>query len=134
MPIHGDPAELARMAEGDPDEPVFMLNLLRCRPMALPGAGVDGLDGGAGYDAYVSGLESSGVGEQAGLEVLMRVHPVATVVGPAEEIWDLALMISYPTRSHFAAMATSEDYRPHGAVRASSVCDSRLIETVPMDG
>jgi len=114
------------------DEPVVMLNLLRCRPMALPGAGVDGLDGGAGYDAYVDGLEASPVGAAAGLEVLLRTHPVATVVGPADEIWDLALMIGYPTRRHFTEMATSEAYRPHGTVRSSSVSDSRLIETVSM--
>ena len=37
--IHANTDALARMSEGDPDEPVVMLNLLKYRKTAEPGHG-----------------------------------------------------------------------------------------------
>ena len=43
---------VAAMVDGDPDEPVVMLNLLNYRDLAEPGFAVDGLSGRDAYGVY----------------------------------------------------------------------------------
>jgi hypothetical protein len=58
---------LATMAEGDLDEPVVMLNLLRYRDLAEPGFGVDGLSGREAYGVY--GRKFAGLNPRFGASV-----------------------------------------------------------------
>ena len=43
---------LSAMAEQNPDEPVYMLNLLKYRETAVTGFGVDGMSGREAYQVY----------------------------------------------------------------------------------
>ena len=120
----------AEIAERSGDEAIHMFNLLRMKARATDGVGVDGFDGSEAYDAYIAGLLDSDVGRAADPEVVWSAHPLKPLIGPTDELWDLALMVKYPSRSHFLTMAGSADYhRDHGVVRAAAICDSRLVET-----
>lgn len=110
----------AQLAQRQLDEPTYMFNLVRFK------------DDGAAYNRYVSGLLDSGVGRTSGLEIVWSAVPIEPLVGPGDELWDMALMARYPTRRQMLELFNSEEYqREHGPVRAAALCDSRLVETSP---
>jgi uncharacterized protein (DUF1330 family) len=116
---------LDAMAEGDPDEPVVMLNLLRYREQAADGFGVDGLTGKEAYAVYGKRFGEDMHPKYGGEPIWMgRVHH--TIIG-AEE-WDIAILVRYPTRRQFLAMIEDPDYRAIAPIRAAALADSRLIE------
>jgi uncharacterized protein (DUF1330 family) len=114
----------------DPDEPTDMLNLVRMAGQTAAGGGVDDMTGAEGYEAYKDGVASS-YAERAGVEITWRGFPVATLIGPTDELWDEALMYHYSSRSKMLSMFTdADDYRlNHLPKRNASIVDSRLIET-----
>ena len=60
-----------------------------------------------------------------------QAFPVATLIGPTDELWDEALIYHYSSRSKMLSMFTdADDYRVnHLPKRNASIVDSRLIET-----
>ena len=112
------------------DEPIMMLNLLRFREKA---AYEDGRDttGAEAYAAY--GKESGPVFRRVGGEIIWRGNPEVTVIGPADEHWDMIFIARYPTASAFLEMVTDPDYRVAVKHRQAAVEDSRLIRTTESD-
>ena len=49
-----------------------------------------------------------------------------TVIGA--EDWDLAILVSYPTRQHFIDKLADLKYQEIAKVRSAALADSRLIE------
>src|SRR5688572_21634141 len=87
--------DLDRFLAEDPGGPVVMLNLLRFRP-----------GGAERYDDYRRALLASGVAADA--------EPLFAGVGypPLEgETWDAVVLVRYPSRSVFAGMVRSPEYR-----------------------
>jgi hypothetical protein len=116
----------------DADQPIFMLNLIRCKAETDSGVGLDGTNGAAGYDAYNDAMESD-YHEDVGMSVPWKFYPRATIVGPQDEQWDQAFLVSYPSRKVFRDMVTDSNYRTgNQLLRDASVLDSRLIETTPV--
>ena len=115
----------------DAEQPIFMLNLIRCKAETDPGVGLDGMDGGAGYQAYGDAMERD-YHEDVGMSVPWKFYPCATIIGPQDEQWDQAFLVSYPSRKAFRNMVTDSSYRTgNQLLRDASVLDSRLIETTP---
>ena len=114
----------------DPQQPTDMLNLIRLAETTRPGGGVDNMSGAQGYEEYRKGVTSL-YAERAGVEITWRAFPVSTLIGPAEELWDEALIYHYQSRSQMLSMFTDyDDYRVnHLPKRNASIIDSRLIET-----
>ena len=114
----------------DPEQPTDMLNLVRMAARTTEGHGVDGMTGAEGYESYKNGVASS-YAERAGVEITWQAFPVATLIGPADELWDEALIYHYSSRSQMLSMFTdADDYRVnHLPKRNASIVDSRLIET-----
>ena len=114
----------------DPEQPTDMLNLVRMAARTTEGHGVDGMPGAEGYESYKNGVASS-YAERAGVEITWQAFPVATLIGPGDELWDEALMYHYSSRSQMLSMFTdADDYRVnHLPKRNASIVDSRLIET-----
>lgn len=108
------------------DEPVMMLNLLRFRAKALYGDGRN-VTGAEAYAAY--GRDSAPVFQRVGGEIVWRGRPEVTLIGPADERWDLAFVARYPTAGAFLEMVTDPDYREAVRHRQAAVLDSRLIGT-----
>ena len=57
--------------------------------------------------------------------------PELTLIGPADERWDLAFIAEYPSVEAFVAMLRDPDYRKAVRHRQAAVADSRLIRIRP---
>jgi uncharacterized protein (DUF1330 family) len=115
------------------DRPVAMINLLRFRDQAAypedhPDAGA-GRTGAEAYGAY--GRAAAGPFARAGGQQVWLGVPELTVIGPAEERWDLAFIAAYPTGQAFVDMLRDPEYRAAVVHRQAAVADSRLIRTRP---
>lgn len=124
--MHPHDGGLAAMAEGDQDQPVVMLNLLRYRDRAAEGHGVDGLTGEEAYRRY--GQAFAELGPRFGGEPIWMGRAGQTVIGPTDEHWDIAILVRYPERRRFVAMLRDPDYQAIAPMRAAALADSRLIE------
>lgn len=116
--------QLAKMAEGDPNESVVMLNLLNYRDVALEGFGVDGLSGRDAYGAY--GKAFAELNPRFGGEPIWMGRALNTIIG--DEDWDVVILVRYPTRQHFLDMMDDPDYQVISPIRAAAIKDSRLVE------
>ena len=117
------------------DEPVAMLNLLRFRdkaeyPADHPLAAAE-LSGPAAYERY--GTESGPIFRRVGGRILWSGKPEATLIGPAEELWNSAFVAWYPAAAAFLEMVTDSDYRRAVVHRQAAVATSRLVRTAQRD-
>lgn len=112
------------------DRPIAMLNLLRFRDRANYAADVD-----AAIDRDVSGAEAYAAYGRAAAAPFARAggrqawlgRPQLTVIGPADEAWDLAFIAEYPSGEAFLGMLRDPEYRAAVVHRQAAVADSRLI-------
>lgn len=123
--IDADKQALAAMAEGDLDEPVVMLNLLRYRERAADGFGVDGMSGRDAYGVYGRRFAEE-MHPRYGGEPIWMGRGLHSIIGP--EDWDVVILVRYPTRRQFVAMLNDPDYRAMAPIRAAALADSRLVE------
>jgi uncharacterized protein (DUF1330 family) len=126
MYIHPDDDQLSRMGDGDPDEPVVMLNLVRYAGRADTGAGVDGLTGEEAYRRY--GQAFAQLHDRFGGEPVWLGSAGNTIIGASDEQWDIVILVRYPTRRQFVEMLADPEYRAIAPMRAAALEDSRLIE------
>jgi len=108
------------------DKPIMMLNLLQFRTKAIYEDGREAT-GAEAYAAY--GRESAPVFHRVGGEVVWRGKPELMLIGPPEEIWDLAFIARYPTGAAFLEMVTDPVYGLAVKHRQAAVLDSRLLRT-----
>ena len=121
----------ASMKQRDPDETIYMINLLKFRDTVEEGLGVDGRKGrdvwmnkyGAGVNAVAERLDT-------GLEVIFLNDAHATMLGLPGEEWDLIAIVRYETRANFIQMIEDEEYQRVMKYRNGSLENSRLIESV----
>lgn len=123
--VHADYDVLAQIAEGDPDEPVVMLNLLRYREHAEAGHGVDGLTGRDAYKKY--GQAFAELQPRFGGEPIWMGRGKHSLIG--DEEWDVVMLVSYQRRQQFIDMFNDADYQAIAPMRAAALADSRLVET-----
>ena len=126
MELHADEGRLAAMGTGNPDEPVVMLNLLRYRERAEDGHGVDGLTGEEAFRRY--GQAFAELNPRFGGEPIWMGRAGHTIIGPAEEAWDVVILVRYPRRQQFLDMLADPDYQAIAPMRAAALADSRLVE------
>ncbi|MBN8939991.1 MAG: DUF1330 domain-containing protein [Rhizobiales bacterium] len=110
------------------DQPVHMLNLVRLRAKAAypDGREATGLEA---YRAY--GRDSGPVFRRLGGRQVWIGRPDLTLIGPAEERWDIAFIAEYPTGAAFIEMLRDPVYRQAVLHRQAAVADSRLIRMHP---
>lgn len=126
MHVHASTAQIDAVAQGEPDAPVVMLNLLRYREIAESGHGVDGLCGQDAYREY--GRRFAELHPRFGGEPIWMGRCGVTAIGPTDEHWDIAILVRYPTRAQFVAMFRDPDYLAIAPIRAAALADSRIIE------
>jgi uncharacterized protein (DUF1330 family) len=126
--IHADYDVITQMLEGDPDEPVVMLNLLKYRDQAELGHGVDGLTGREAYGKY--GQAFAELAPRFGGEPIWMGRGKHTVIG--EEEWDIIILVRYPRRQLFVDMFNDPDYQAIAPMRAAALADSRLVESTQL--
>lgn len=112
---------------------INMINLIRFRAKAdYPGshaAAAENLTGQQAYERYAAGtLPFLG---KLGARVVWQGAPQAVVIGPAEERWDMAFIVEYPSVAAMLSMIGDADYQQVAVHRTAAVEDSRLIRCTP---
>jgi uncharacterized protein (DUF1330 family) len=117
------------------DEPIWMLNQVRYRPLALyPADHPDANLGRTGAEAYLEyGRTSDPIFGRLGGKVVWRGTMQAMVTGPESEVWDTIFIANYPTAGAFLAMVTDSDYREAVKHRQAAVLTSRLVRCQQQD-
>jgi len=103
---------LERSRTGD-DGPVVMLNLLALRP-----------DGG--FDKYMEyGAAVAPLLEEIGGRPLYSARGGRALIGGGR-VWDLVLLVEYPSRAAFLAMIGSPEYQEIAHLRTEAITASEL--------
>jgi uncharacterized protein (DUF1330 family) len=105
MPVEPTPAQIQKLLEGPPDQPVVMVNLLRFKPQA---DGVDeGMTGAEAYGLYAAQMRK--VVEAGGGRFVWSGRVDSQVIGDSDdERFDVIGLVEYPSRKGFIEIATSD--------------------------
>lgn len=127
-------AQLSAFRDLPLGEPIEMLNLLRFRDTAdypddHPAAG-QGTSGADAYHRYLAATQS--IAERLGLDVIWSASPALTLIGPADEAWDMAFIARYPDAKAFLAMLADPEYQAITVHRTAAMSDSRLVRCAPI--
>jgi uncharacterized protein (DUF1330 family) len=112
------------------DHRIHMLNLVRLNEVARYDDGST-RTGAEAYAAY--SRESMPVFERLGGRIVWSGTFDMTLIGPAQERWDVCFIAEYPSAEAFIAMLRDPDYRRAVVHRQAAVETSRLIRTRPRD-
>ncbi len=125
-----DPTQetFAAFRAADRPGPIQMLNLVRLRERAAYADGRSA-SGAEAYAAYAR--ETAPVFTRLGGEIVWRGRFELTLIGPAEERWDLCFVAQYPNVAAFVEMLRDPIYREAVKHRQAAVEDSRLIRLEP---
>lgn len=103
---------------------VQMLNLIRLRDQAdYPDGRVS--TGGEAYKRYSD--MSAPVLERLGGRIVWRGGHELTLIGPGDEVWDMAFVAEYRSVDTFVGMMKDPTYREAVRHRQAAVLDSRLV-------
>ena len=113
---------------------VVMLNLLRFREeadySAFPELAAEKpISGAAAYKKYMA--HAGPILNRRGGEVLFVGEGGHFFIGPADESWDLAMLVKYPSQQVFVDFADDPEYRAGLGHRTAALADSRLLPLNP---
>ncbi len=118
-------AEIFRALKDLPqDHPIDMLNLVSLHEQA----NYEDDRKATGAEAYATyGKESGPIFAGVGGEIIWSGDPQIMIIGPTEELWDIAFIARYPTPKAFLEMVFNPDYQAIVYHRQAAVKNSRLI-------
>ena len=109
---------------------IHMLNLVRLKEMAVYEDGTM-VTGSEAYGAY--SRESGPIFQRLGGRIVWSGSFELTLIGPADERWDLCFIAEYPSAEAFISMLRDENYRKAVRHRQAAVETSRLIRIRPRE-
>lgn len=142
--VHGDGADdpqigalypteqqVAAFAQGDPDKPVQMLNLLKYRDRAHYTQPVDNPDctGREAYERYII-LASKSI-ESAEGTLLWYGTAGGLLIGGSGDDWDEALLVEYPSCNHLLRMFGDPAYQATTFHREAALERTVIISCTP---
>jgi len=131
--VYPDAEQFAELGRPGPGEPIVMVNLLKFRERAAYPDGRDAhLSGREAYERYGSAF-GQGLAE-AGGRILFIGDVTSLQVGVVEQLWDEVVLVEYPSREAFHAMATSPRWREISVHREAGLEGQLNIEAVPPKG
>ena len=106
------------------DTPIHMLNLIKLKGSAIyeDGAATTGAEA---YAAY--GRDSGPIFQRVGGKIIWRGQPESMLIGPVDEMWDIAFIAYYPNAGAFMEMVTDPGYQQAVKHRQAAVETSRLL-------
>lgn len=116
--IQTNPEEFRKMAENQIDGPVVMVNLLKFK----------GNEGRSSYALYTK--EAGKFVEEVGGKVIYLGRTGELLNG--SERWDMIMLIQYPSRKSFLAMANNPEYLKIHHLREEGLERAVLYTTDPM--
>jgi uncharacterized protein (DUF1330 family) len=123
--------QLAAFSTQVPDgRRLVMINLLRFREWAdyPPDTRTEKHTGREAYELYSQ--HAMKYLAEVGGRPIWRGEARYSVIAPAEEQWDEAILVEYPSRGAFERMIVSDGYQSGLYLRTAALEDSRLIATV----
>lgn len=112
---------------------INMINLLRFRARASypedHECARENFTGEQAYQLYMAG--TAPFIAKVGARILWTGTPNLTIIGPADEHWDLAFIVEYPSMGAMLSMLSDPDYQKIGIHRTAALEDSRLIRCTP---
>ena len=129
--INPDREKWSQIIAGIPrDTEITMLNLLRFREQAAypEGSPHQPCSGREAYNRY-SEVSIKTIAEVGG-GVFWLGKAAATVIGPADESWDLVILVKYPSIDAFLTMLALPHYQQASTHLTAALADSILIATV----
>lgn len=124
-----DPAHVRRLMEPGPEGPVFMVNLLKFKALAVYEDGREtALSGREAYHLYGRAVTAllpkfGGMGIFAGDVTFLTL-------GKADELWDEIAIARYPNRRAMVEMSISREWRQIAVHRTAGLAGQLNIETV----
>lgn len=106
------------------DTPINMLNLIKLKSSAEYEDGRV-VTGAEAYAAY--GRDSGPIFKRVGGKIIWGGKPESMVIGPMDELWDVAFVAYYPNSGAFLEMVTDPDYQQAVKHRQAAVETSRLV-------
>lgn len=130
MYIQPTPEQIDAFRRDAGDRPVVMLNLLRFRdtadysgsPELAPAEPTSGASAYRCYEERVAPLLSA-----FGGELVFAGHAAPPLIGPADDDWDVVLLVRYPDADTFLRLTSDADYLAVVGHRTAALADSRLI-------
>jgi uncharacterized protein (DUF1330 family) len=117
--------------------PIRMINLLRFRDVADYGEVPDPAENGSstGAEAYrrYGEIAMSEVAAVGGAQFEAAAAHM-TVIGPADDHWDLVAIIEYPSPSAFLEMIAKPSYQAGVFHRTAGLADTRIYMTTSLMG
>jgi len=106
---------------------VTMLNLLKYREAADYSGFPDetGCSGREAYRRYMKVVRPCL--ETVGARIVFSGPVNATVIGPADEVWDDMILVEYPTPQSLGEMRSSSEYQAIEHHRTAALANSRLF-------
>lgn len=129
--IEPSPEKLQSFLEsGSDDTPIVMINLLRFREQAdyPEDFAAEPCSGREAYRRY--GEVAIQTIAAVGGRMVWMGSVQTTLIGPAGEEWDDAVLVEYPSRKAFLGMVAQPDYLAAAPHRTAALEDSRLIATI----
>lgn len=120
MAVNPRGADLKRMLEAAPEDPVVMLNLLRFAP-----------EGRAQYLEYLHRLRSDFLPLYGGA-ILYVGDGADGLVGETGQLWDMVLIVRYDTRAHFSRMVADPKYQEAAELRTAALTEAVLQATTAL--
>ena len=118
-----------RFTEPGHDRPIYMLNLLKFKEKAeYEDARETSLSGAEAYAIY--GKEVAGHLAKVGGAPAFSAGVESLRVGEVEELWDMAAIVMYPSRSAMVEMTSSPEYQASTVHRTAGLAGQLNIELV----
>jgi uncharacterized protein (DUF1330 family) len=106
--------EFLERSQAEDDGPVVMLNLIALKP-----------DGG--FEKYMEyGAAVAPILEGIGGRPLYTARGSRALIGDGERVWDLVLLVEYPSRAAFLGMIGSPEYQAIAHLRTEAIAASEL--------
>ena len=121
-------AQMQGFMEPGPEGPIYMVNLLKFKPMAEYGDGRDtALTGRQAYELYGAGV--SELIKKHGGSVTFAANVSRLMLGEVEDMWDEVAIAMYPSRQAMLEMMMSPAMQEIGQHRAAGLEGQLNIET-----
>ena len=121
-------AQMQGFMEPGPEGPIYMVNLLKFKPMAEYGDGRDtALTGRQAYELYGAGV--SELIKEHGGSVTFAANVSRLMLGEVEDMWDEVAIAMYPSRQAMLEMMMSPAMQEIGQHRAAGLEGQLNIET-----
>ncbi len=128
-----DPAQMQAMMAPGPSEPIFMINLLKFKDVAVYEDGREtDLSGRDAYNIY--GHEVAILLPKFGGVAVFGADVTHLMLGKVEDLWDEIAIVAYANRAALLQMSMSPEWQEISVHRTAGLQGQLNIETTLMSG